>query len=243
MKKAAIIIAILFAAGTIQAQQRSSSKSKAPIKGKNTHGYKSKRRSSRDEGHKFNFSYGVSLAMSNEKTDHYSDNGGTATLTRSAAAFGVFVYPKYSFYSTEKFSISVGIPLTLAFSGGASSNSRTGTESSASFLYDLPLMVDFNGGVMAPANRYGDSRFGYFVGVGIGMENTTAGYAYESNGYTGGYDENPKAKSVGPNVHAGVVFRIGSEDRPRFLGLRLSYKIGLNDDKFNYFTPSLFLNI
>lgn len=237
MKKVMIFAAaILFAAGAQANPENNNSKTSA--KGKNSH---SKRRSTHDDGKKFNFSIGASLAKSNTKTETFTDANGTATMTRDAAGFGVFAYPKYNVYCTEKYSISVGIPLTLAFSG--SSNSRTGSdEGSTSFMYDLPLMVDYNGGVMNPANRFGENRFGYFVGLGIGIQNTTANYTYQSHGYTGEYDSEPKAKSVGPNIHVGGVIRIGSEDRPRFVGLRLAYKIGLNQDKFNYFTPSVFLN-
>ena len=153
----------------------------------------------------------------------------------------MFAYPKFHVFSGDNFSISVGIPLTLAFS--SSSNSQTGTdESSTSFLYDLPLMIDYNGGAMCPAHRYDGSRFGYFAGVGIGIENTEANYDYVSTGYTGTTNDYTRAKSVGPNLEGGVVLRYGREDRPHFVGVRLSYKIGMNKDKFNYFTPSVFLN-
>jgi hypothetical protein len=246
MKKVTIALAALIMLGTADAYAQR----KMPVNAKGKPGTskgktaskKSKRRGY-DEGKKFNISIGLSLATSNTVTTKLSDASGSATITRSGGpAIGVFVYPKFHVYSAEKFSISVGVPLTIAFSG--SSNSRTGVdEGSTSFLYDLPLMIDFNGGVMTPAGRYGDSRFGYFAGVGIGIENTDASYAYVGNGYTGKTPDYTKAKSVGPNVHVGGVFRLGSEERPRFVGVRLSYKIGLNSDKFNYFTPSVFLNI
>ena len=246
MKKAIVITAIMLAAGLAHAQQRSKPKAGPVSKKKSTYGAKAKRRSGPEPGRKFNFSFGLSLATSNTVKTNLSDASGTATITRSATAAGFFVYPKYNVYSGEKFSISVGIPLTFAFSGSASANSRTGVdESSSSFLYDLPLMIDYNGGVMSPQNRNGDGRIGYYAGVGIGIENTDASsFEYISTGYNSGYTAYTKAKSVGPNVHAGFVFRVGNPDRRAyFFGLRLSYKIGMNSDKFNYFTPSIFMNI
>lgn len=238
MKKVTIALLAMMLATGANAQRKTSVSAKS--KTTKTTIAKKKRGYSSDEGKKFNFSIGGSLAISNTVKTTLSDGSGTATITRSGGpAVGIFAYPKYNFYATEKFSLSIGIPLTIAFSGSASS--RTG-ESSSSFLYDLPLMIDYNGGVMAPANRYGESRIGYFVGLGVGMENTDANYEYIGNGYTGTTPDYEKAKSVGPNIHAGGVIRIGSEERPRFIGIRLSYKIGLNSDKFNYFTPSIFLN-
>jgi len=242
MKKIVVALAaitLFTSAANAQRTSSSSSKSKSSTQSKKP---SSRKRHNSEEGKKFNFSLGASLAKSNSVTTTYSDGGGTATITRNAGpAIGIFAYPKYNFYTSEKFSLSVGVPLTIAFSG--SSNSRTGAdESSSSFLYDLPLMIDYNGGVMNPANRFGDQKFGYFAGIGIGVENTDASYEYVSNGYTGSTTDYTKAKSVGPNIQAGGVLRFGSEGHPRFVGVRLSYKIGLNSDKFNYFTPSVFLN-
>ena len=194
-------------------------------------------------GKVFNLSAGLSFALSNKVVTKLSDGSGSTTITRYVAAPGLFIYPKFHVFSNDNFSISVGIPLTLAFSGSASANSRTGTESSASFVYDLPVMIDFNGGVMARAKRYSDERFGYFIGAGFGIENGDANYSYESSGsYQGSTVDYTKAKSVGPNFHAGAVIKIGNSEKPKFIGLRLSYKLGLNTDKFNYFTPSVFLN-
>lgn len=256
MKKLVIICGLSILAGNAAAQRSGYKTVRKPKPGtakttsakpgmnSRTAARNGKTRRPQQEGRKFNISLGISLALSNSVTKSYMDPIGSGTLTKSATAFGVFVYPKYSFYSTEKYSISVGIPLTLAFSGSASANSRTGTaEGSASFSYDLPLMFDFNGGCMAPQGRYGESRFGYFAGVGFGIQNGDAtSYTYSGTGSVN-YDADLNAKSVGPNIHAGGVFRFGSEERPRFIGLRIGYKFGLNADGHNYITPSVFLNI
>lgn len=254
MKKLVVICGLLLFAGAAHAQRGYKPVKKPKSGAAKTTGSKpgmssktaskSRVKARQQEGKKFNISLGISLALSNSVTKNYVDPIGSGELTKSAAAFGVFVYPKYHFYAAGAYSISVGIPLTLAFSGSASANSRTGmSESSASFSYDLPLMIDFNGGCMAPQGRYGDSRFGYFAGVGFGIQNGDAtNYSYSGTGAIN-YDSDLKAKSIGPNIHAGGVIRFGSEERPRFVGLRIGYKFGLNADGHNYITPSVFLNI
>lgn len=249
MKKLVIICGLALLAGQADAQNRNGTyragQSRSQI-GKINANAKGKGKSRRgpEPGRKFNISLGLSLALSNSQTLQLAENTSTGTLTRSASAFGVFVYPKYHFYSTEKFSLSVGIPLSLGGSGSASANSRGyGTESSFSFMYDLPLMIDYNGGCMSPANRNGESKLGYFGGVGIGIQNSDAtNYSYSGTGNIN-YESLLKVKSVGPTAHAGLVFRVGNEDRPKFIGFRIAYKIGLNSNGHSYLTPSVFLNI
>jgi hypothetical protein len=242
MKKIVLVSSMMMVAGLLQAQERKVVGKTATIRST----IAKKRRGEPEPGRRFNISLGLSLAKSNTKMMVFTDgNGGSAELKRDAMAIGIFVYPKISVLSMEKFSISVGVPVTLAFSGSASSNSRTGTteESTMSFLYDLPLMIDFNGGVMAPKQRRGEGRIGYFLGVGIGAENTPANYEMTSSGFTGSLSAYENAKSVGPNMHAGFVFRVGSPERPFCVGARVSYKIGMNKDAFNYITPSVFVNM
>lgn len=253
MRKLVVVCGLVLLAGAADAQRSGTHRPghKSPQARNSKYGAKKqpvskatgKSRRPVEEGRKFNISLGISLAFSNTVTKTYSDAGGTGVLTKSASAFGLFVYPKYHVYSTEKYAVSVGIPLSLAFSGSASANSRTGSEGGGSFMYDLPLMVDYNGGCMSPQGRYGESRIGYFAGAGLGMQNGDAtSYAYAGTGNVN-YDSDLKVKSVGPVIHAGGVLRIGSEERPRYIGLRIAYKIGLNKDGHNYLTPSIFLNI
>jgi len=235
MRKVGLAIALVMICNLAQAQHHSSTGNHSNSKSSSS----KKKKRHVDEGRKFNFSLGLTYTLSNSKTKSYTDGGGTLSLTRQALATGIFAYPKYSFIVNDKYSLSLGIPLSLAFEASAS----TDGESSSSFMYDLPIMLDINGGCMNPRKRFEQGRFGYFAGAGIGIQNGDASlYSSTNTGYSGTYP-NATVKSAGPCVHVGGVFRFGREERPHFVGARVAYKFGINSDNFNYTSVSIFLNI
>jgi hypothetical protein len=155
------------------------------------------------------------------------------TLVVDAAFYGVSWYPRFIITEMGASSISIGIPLTAGLSGNY--NSRTGGE--LSFGIDAPLMVDYNVGFGALSEEE-ESRFGGFVGAGFGYTSTASTTIDDVN--TSYWDESyfTKAKSYGPAVHAGMRIPLGQDGLG--ITLRLSYKKGLEEQKFNFFGVSAF---
>jgi hypothetical protein len=138
----------------------------------------------------------------------------------SSSFYGASWYPRYIVNSN----ISIGVPLTLGFSG--SSNSRTGA--SGSFGLDLPIAVDYNFGYGADGNTEdSDASFGGFAGGGFGYT-----IAAESDPYYG----SSSAKTYGPMVHGGVRFPIQGT---KSITVMVSAKLGLDKLKYNFFGGTL----
>jgi hypothetical protein len=114
---------------------------------------------------------------------------------RVVGSFGFSLSPRYIFEPTHPSYWSIGIPLTTGFSrldDSASVDLKLG------LMFDLPLILNFNhelGGVAG-----GGSRFGYFVGGGIG---------YHYNHFTAANDKGTITEQVngfGPVINGGIRF-------------------------------------
>jgi hypothetical protein len=159
-------------------------------------------------------------------------NGQTEKLLPSF--YGVSWYPRYMLGS----SLSVGVPLTLGFSG--SFNSREG--SSFSFGLDGPVAVDYNFGYgAAGSNEDYDGGFGGFVGVGFGYTKATSAAPETYNGAYWTEADFSASSSYGPMGHAGVRFPIKQGEKS--ITIRLSYKKGLEKTKFNFFGGTLLYSL
>jgi hypothetical protein len=155
---------------------------------------------------------------------------GGETVKLQPSFYGVSWYPRFMLGS----SVSIGVPLTLGFSG--SFNSREG--GSFSFGLDAPVAVDYNFGYGAAGpDEESDAGFGGFVGAGFGYTKTAA--ATPDNYSTTIWNEADfsASRSYGPMAHAGVRFPIQQGDRS--ITIRLSYKKGLETEKFSYFGGTL----
>ncbi len=118
------------------------------------------------------------------------------------SSIGALYSPRLNFAEVgDNGTVSVGTHIGLAFEG----NSRDGS----SFVYDIPLVVEYNFG--QASNNDNDSGFGFYVGGGYGIHN--------SSSFT-------EAMS-GPVASAGVRFVIA--DRP--FDVNFSYLIGSGDFK------------
>jgi hypothetical protein len=168
----------------------------------------------------FRHSVGGALIFGSGKVPAGAD--GNNSTKPSFAGYGVFYYPRFSFAEMGNGSLSAGIPLTLGASGSV--NSRTG--GNLSVVADLPITVDYNFGNGSSDDDEGG--FGGFVGVGFGYtySNSSESYSFGGAG-TGTYIS--KGTSYGPLVNGGIKAGIG--DRTYFL--RVSYKLGLEKEKFN----------
>lgn len=126
----------------------------------------------------------------------------------------------------DTYAWSVGLPLSLGLSGSV--NSQGTGNSSVDFVFNAPLVVNFNMG--AGSTRDNDSRFGFFGGGGFG-------YLYATlNGYSTDYLGNPVSASVssyGPVVDGGV--RIGIGQSSHNIEIRGQFMKGIDASKANSF--------
>ncbi|CAN5773585.1 hypothetical protein BH11BAC4_BH11BAC4_22120 [soil metagenome] len=148
-----------------------------------------------------------------------------------------FTYsPRFNFLENDKFSVAVGIPLTVGLSISTSStydpyygNSYSNT--SVGFVANVPVVVSFNmGRGSTKSNR---QKFGYFVGAGFGYHHgdfVSDIYDPVTNTYTDSYSIN----TFGPAANAGVRFGVGRKSKN--IELRLSYMKGITSK----YKPSIF---
>lgn len=213
----------------------------------------------------FEISTGIGLALSASKTQHflvtstkyYSSQIDTSYYSYkvSGEGFGVFVYPKFHVFEMAKHSLSIGAPIMLGLSGSA--NSQEG--GTMSFLYDFNLSADINGGRLN--KKSGDSKekfFGYFVGVGLGIINTS-GKVYDLDGSTKQKDnsvnytvvsdndnieDHMSVKTAGFFIHAGGTLPIGYKNGGSSnVGVRLFFKPGFGDKSPSYFGINGFITL
>ena len=162
---------------------------------------------------------------------------GSASLTKGGETvkiqpsfYGISWYPRYVLGDK----ISIGVPVTLGFSG--SFNSREG--GSFSFGLDAPVAVDYNFGYgAAGGEEESDAGFGGFIGVGFGYTKTAEAAPDNYNTTIWNEADFSATKSYGPMVHAGVRFPIKQGESS--ITIRLSYKKGLETGKFNFFGGTL----
>jgi|SRR5579862_3652802 len=141
----------------------------------------------------------------------------------SADPVGAIIYsPRVSFMETENSSFTVGLPISLGFSG--SYNSQNPDGNSLSVMLDAPLMFNYNYG--AGSTKEAEDKFGFFAGVGFG---------YHTNEYTATdqyeYEYSSKMAGFGPAADFGARMGVGSGSHN--LELKLSYMKTLDVTKSN----------
>lgn len=138
---------------------------------------------------------------------------------------GVIYSPRFNFLEKEKFSVSVGVPLTLGFTVAASTTSDLYSDyqnASIGLVVNAPVMVNINMG--RGSSKENKDKFGYFAGAGFGYQYGI--YASDIyNPISNDYIEDYSTSTFGPAANAGVRFGIGRKSKN--LELRLSYMQGL----------------
>lgn len=173
----------------------------------------------------FHQSLGVGLISGKGKIPAGAEEGYDAP---QISGWGVFYHPRFNLSETETSAISVGIPLTLGFTG--SYNSREG--GNMSLLVDLPITVDYNFG--AGSVDEVESGFGGFIGVGFGYTHSSNTNEFVIPGVVN-MTEQIKGTSYGPLVNGGIRALIGEKT----FFLRGFYKMGLEKAKFGTFGASV----
>ncbi len=155
---------------------------------------------------------------------------------------GVIYSPRFNFLEKEKFSLSVGVPLTLGFTISASTTNDLYSDyqnASVGLIVNAPVMVNINMG--RGSSKENKDKFGYFAGAGFGYQyGIFASDIYDP--ISNDYIEDYSTSTFGPAANAGVRFGIGRKSKN--LELRLSYMQGLKraDVLPAYFSkkPSMF---
>lgn len=119
-----------------------------------------------------------------------------------ASGWATMYYPKFNFPMSKATSFSAGIPLMLAFDF----NSRSG----GSFLFDLPLAIEFNMGYGSTDKAY-RNVVGFFIGTGPAFTSIAA------SGISANY--------LNINLYTGLRMEI----REKPLALRVNYGKGIGD--------------
>jgi|HubBroStandDraft_6_1064221.scaffolds.fasta_scaffold423345_2 hypothetical protein len=149
---------------------------------------------------------------------------------RIVGSFGFTYSPRYIFNEKEDSYLSLGIPMTLAFSRLDDSNS---VDLKLGIMVDLPLIFNYNYQPQSDGN--GTSRFGYFAGGGIG---------FHSNHYTAANNDGTITQQItgfGPVANAGVRFSIGKR-RVHTWEIRFSYMKILNGNHPDIFGVGCLFN-
>jgi len=135
--------------------------------------------------------------------------------------------PRFHFMEKKNISLSVGLPVSVGFSGGYSYDGdfeEYDSNDDVNFMINAPLMIDFNWG--AGANRETKKRFGLFVGVGAGFhygDFLERKYDADNLYY---YTQNRSVASFGHAVNFGMRFATGR--RQKNIELRFSIHDGVN---------------
>lgn len=160
----------------------------------------------------FMHSAGVNFLIMNAKIDNFS---GKYSLT--TAFTNLTYFPRYNILETDGSSISIGAPV------GAGIGISSGTGSGDASIYwgvDLPAVIDYNIGKKSTLDN--DQNFGGYFGGGFGytLTNWSDGSSTE------------KINSYGPIIRGGLRFGKFDDDSDVSICIGLSYKIGLETEKF-----------
>ena len=158
----------------------------------------------------------------------------TAKNGNAAVAEGLHYNPRFNFIENEDFSLSVGVPLSVGFSGSYSSNynSYNGNtvDNTLAFMADIPVILNFNFG--AGSTKDNEQRFGFFVGGGLGYHYGR----YNQDLYDasiGDYTQQATISSIGPAGNAGVRFAVGRGTHN--VEVRVTFMKALDDSKANIY--------
>jgi len=144
----------------------------------------------------------------------------------TGSIIAVYVYPKYHLWSSDKISVSLGIPLGVGGSDKVEpiNPNPTGPDNSTYGIgLSLPIMADINFGACAlNASRDEDAKLGGYLGVGLALVSAGANVSGDNDRYYSQVEDNNLAQRIwttGLIVHAGVRAKFGKLP----LGLGVSY--------------------
>lgn len=207
----------------------------------------------------FNFDFGGNVISCTEKEVNtmkpFMKNGildtNFNTFVVSVLGVGILAYPKYAFLNSTKYSLSIGVPLTL----GLNPEVTVLGDNKLSFMYDVHLALDINGGRLREDDN-NESRLGYFTGIGLGFTNTN-GINFNDKGNPSNLTKDSKdlillqsngkitdkinGRSTGILFHCGLALpSLGIEHKGSFT-FHIFYKPALQKNDFSFYGGGIFI--
>lgn len=145
--------------------------------------------------------------------------------------------PYLSFMEKDNLSLSVGLPLSMGLSGTYNSRADE-SENTLSFMFNAPLMLNFNMG--AGSSRKNEDRFGWFVGGGFGYHYQTGLDEIEIDENGDYHTVGGEKSTVGPVANAGVRIGVGSSSHN--IEIKASYMKGVSGSKASIIGVGCFFN-
>jgi len=176
------------------------------------------------QGQKLMHSLGGTVSLITGKVNNPNE---TYKFSMQQTTFTYF--PRYNFFETKKYSISIGAPIGVGI--GVASNDFD-SDFGIAFAYDLPIVLDFNmGGKSTMDNK---KKFGGFFGTGFGYSRVNISKS-EFSDFTG--------SSLGPIIRAGVRFGSNRESwGDKSITLGFNYKKGIDKQKLSTFGANVLLD-
>lgn len=163
-----------------------------------------------------------------------------APLT-DVAVGGMLTYsPRFNFMENESLSLSLGVPMSIGFSGSYSvsysSYYGSSEENTLRFMFNAPLILNLNVG--AGSTKENEQRFGFFVGGGFGYHYGSYAKEVKVDDYVD-YEEG-YGNSYGPAGNIGARFAVGSHQKT--IEARLSYMKAVSESKISLFGVAALFN-
>lgn len=143
---------------------------------------------------------------------------------------GIIYSPKFNFFEKDHSSMSVGLPLSLAYAGTYHAQAGTEDIETVRCMLDAPLMINYSYG--AGSNKKDADRFGFFTGIGYGYHtnpitnNNGEDFAYVESGF-------------GPVFNTGLRF---ARDQHHNFEFRFSYMKAMDVSKSDIFSIGAIFN-
>ena len=158
----------------------------------------------------------------------------TAKNGNAAAAEGLTYNPRINFIENEDFSVSVGVPLTIGFSGSYSSNYNSyygsTTDNTLAFMAHIPVIIDFNFGAGSSPDT--EQRFGFFIGGGLGYH--YGKYNQDIVDSVGNeYTQQATINGIGPAGNIGIRIAVGRGSHN--IEAKLTFMKSLDNSKANIY--------
>lgn len=174
------------------------------------------------------FTHGVGSSLFLDKPKD-QDMGVSAGLTYA---------PRFNFLERDEMSLSIGVPMTVGFSGSIGGGSvSSGDRDPLSLMLDAPLILNLNLG--CGSSLESERGFGFFVGGGFGYHYGAVNDSRKDE-YGISYNDKKKGSTMGPAGNVGVRFSVGAEAQSA--EVKLGYMKGMNDSKLQIYSLTLLYN-
>ena len=182
-------------------------------------------------------SLGLILSLSSVFSQNFMQGAGVSFIGASPTDNGSFLgvaltySPRINFYETEKYSISLGVPISF----GVSTGNRNLTDTTLGLIQTYPasysgtciyVPIHFNFNIGRGSSKTNNEKLGYFLGAGYGFY--SASYNISSDYATGNGTDHASTSTSGLNIDGGMRFGVGRghKKHPKNIEVSVSYTKG-----------------